>query len=199
MGNSIDQDLIESLQTDLALPDDVEVLETTEVVETIEAVSPEGEVTGTCQNGICSCEAGFVEDKDGSCRRPSLKDEIVESKTTIEQSLHDTFGADSQFADLIMTPLNKITDRLLKKFDRHVCPVQGRKRRSTRGRRSDNICDDLFNGIETMKTWSENNIQKCGNLDKRNKFVAGQIDKFGRIQNRITKKCAIKLARLADD
>ena len=65
-------DILANLESNIVLPSDVTVAETTELETELVIQGPDGGDAGVCDVDGCTCDAGFESDGDGGCINPDL-------------------------------------------------------------------------------------------------------------------------------
>ena len=70
--DDLDKRIINSLQSELILPEDTVVDETSETETVTSQLSSDGEVEATCETDGCTCVNDFIQEDDGSCSAPGF-------------------------------------------------------------------------------------------------------------------------------
>lgn len=202
--NTVDADIIQSLKNDLKIPSGAEFVGITKVVQTIEALSSDGEVAGSCKNGSCSCAKGFVKQNDGSCSLDlSATNDLANLNSEVSDLINESFAQDERYKKRVLTPLGRLTKRLLANYERHSCEPKTTKQGGRRKRSIDlttidrSVCGKIYKRLEEMVSWAEDEVERCGNEEKRDKRVTGITKKLNKLKNGVDLSCGNRLNKIA--
>merc|ERR1712048_290202 len=102
---------------------------------------------------------------------------------------------DASFADSLMTPLNKLVNRMKRVMHKHACPTTAEY--GLISDENDNLCEQIIVVISNIVIWNEKHAETCDDLKgKITKQSPSHRKKLNKIKSRLERVCDKRFSKL---